>query len=85
MYVRVNEDIQSKQDIMFLINSLINRQVDYFSKQDILDLAIKCTTNSPVSCSKEELEKMIEENIDVSCRYGIMSYTSHGYKNIIAF
>lgn len=81
MYVRTNEDIQSKQDILFLVNSLINRQIGYFDKQDILELAILNTANSPISCSKEELEKMIEENLDISCHYGFTRYTIYGYVN----
>lgn len=82
MRVRTNEEIETKQDVLFLINSLINRQESYFNEQDILNLAIKYTANSAVSCSNEELKEMIRQNIDVSCRNGLMIATQHGYKNI---
>lgn len=82
MRVRINEQIETKQDVLFLVNSLINRQESYFNEQDILNLAIKYTTNSVISCSNKELKEMIKQNIDVSCRNGLMIATQHGYKNI---
>lgn len=82
MYVRTNEKVQTKQDVLFLINSLINRQEGYFNEQDILNLTIKYMTNSPIFCSEEELMGYIKHNLNISCFHGLVSLTEHGYQNI---
>lgn len=81
MRIRTNEEIKTKQDILFLINVIIDRQTKYFNEEDILQTVLEHITNSPVICSENELREMINETLDISYRYGFLRRGEKGYCN----
>lgn len=79
--VRVKKDIKNKQDVYFLVGSVINRQTRPFSIEDITNIVWRNLYGSPVKPSKPELYSIINHEIDILYRNNYLKMSGKKYVN----
>ena len=79
--IRIKKDIKNKQDIYFLVSSVINRQTGPFSIEDIANIVWRNLYGSPVKPSKSELYSIIDHEIDILYRNNYLKMYDKKYMN----
>lgn len=83
--VPTKKQIQTKQDVYFLVSSIINRQIDGFTKEDILKIAKENIAGSSVQITDDVLNSIIDQEIDILYRNGFISISEKKFVNKIDY
>lgn len=71
--VRTGTQVQSYEDIRNIITGLILRQENMFREEDILRMVKYYSDGSSVEISQRKLTELIQESLDLFCRYDLVS------------
>lgn len=80
--VPIKSDIKTKQDVYFLVCSIIDRQMDSFLKANIFDIAKENLQNCSLEISDEVLNSIIDKQFDILYRNGFISVLGNRFKYI---
>lgn len=70
--VPIHKDIKNKQDVYFLVGSIINRQLKEFSIETIFKLSKKYLKGSSFKVSNNDLNDIIDQEINIFYRNGFI-------------
>lgn len=79
--VPVKEEIRTKQDVYFLVGSIINRQIGSFSPDEILSIAKSNLRGSEVKLSDSDLQLIIDHELDILYRNSFVKMSGRSYVN----
>ena len=79
--VPINKEIMTKQDVYFLVGSIINRQTEVFTKESVFECAKENLRGSQFKISNEELKSIIDQEFDILYRNGFIAISGNNYIN----
>ena len=71
-FVPIHEEILNEQDVMYLVGSLISRQLEGFTSNQIMNLAKEYLKGIPYQISDEDLFSMIDYELGILWRTGFV-------------
>lgn len=84
MHIKTNQEIKNMQDVSNLITSIILRQIDVYTDNDVFDIASYWLVGTPLNISVHMLSKMIGSALDVMQRNALIVCKDGVYRTIPA-
>lgn len=69
-YIKINDEITSKEDVRNLITGIILRQRNAYKKDDILESVLFYSKGSSIEIDKNDILQLIDTSLDVFKRNG---------------